>query len=198
MISQISALKKVMDFLHEHNVPFAIIGGIANAVRGRPRATEDIDLKVLIRDRTIAEFRQLAESRFAPHRRPWLAKAESALIVSVEVEGTVVDMLAAVLPYEEQAIERAELVEVDGIPLPICSAEDLIIHKAISNRSQDWIDIEGVLIRQRGKLDLAYIRHWLIQFAEALENHEILTRFTQLCETIEGDSVCKPIFMAET
>lgn len=180
MISQTSALKKVIDFLNEIDVPFAIIGGVANAVRGRPRATEDIDLKVLIRDRTIADFRQLAESRFAPHRRPWLGKAESALIISVEVEGTVVDMLAAVLPYEEQAVERAELVEVEGVSLPICTAEDLIIHKAISNRGQDWIDIEGILIRQSGKLDLAYIQRWLAQFAEALENPEILARFAKL------------------
>lgn len=57
-------------------------------------------------------------------------------------------------------------------------------YRAISNRSQDWIDIEGVLIRQRGKLDVAYIRDWLSQFAEALENPEILTRFNQLHETV--------------
>jgi hypothetical protein len=41
-----------------------------------------------------------------------------------------------------------------------------------------------VLIRQRGKLDDAYIRDWLSQFAEALENPEILTRFNQLHETV--------------
>ncbi|MDI6768699.1 MAG: nucleotidyltransferase [Anaerolineales bacterium] len=178
-------LKKIIAFLDENDISFAVIGGIANAERGRPRATEDADLKVLIKDKTISEFRALAESRFVPHRRPWLGKAESALIVSVEVEPEmVVDMLVAVFPYEEFAIQRAEIIEIDGVPLPICTAEDLIIHKAISNRSQDWIDIEGVLIRQRGKLDVKYIRHWLSQFAEALENPEIMTRFNQLYETI--------------
>jgi len=96
----------------------------------------------------------------------------------------VVDMLAAVIPYEELAIQRAEIIEIDGVPLPICTAEDLIIHKAISNRSQDWIDIEGRLMRQRGKLDVAYIRDWLSQFAEALENPEILTRLNLLYETV--------------
>ncbi|MEW6093392.1 MAG: nucleotidyltransferase [Chloroflexota bacterium] len=177
-------LKKVIAFLEENKIPFTVIGGIANAERGRPRATEDADLKVLIRDQTISEFRKLAESRFPPHRRPWLGKAESALIISVEVEpGAVVDMLVAVFPYEERAIQRAEVIEVDGVPLPICTAEDLIIHKAISNRSQDWIDIEGILMRQRGKLDIQYIHHWLKQFADALENPEMLTRFNQLYET---------------
>jgi hypothetical protein len=39
-------------------------------------------------------------------------------------------------------------------------------------------------MRQRGKLDVAYIRDWLSQFAKALENPEILTRLNQLYETI--------------
>jgi len=183
MIFQVSDLKQIVDFLKKYSIPFMVIGGIANAERGRIRATEDADLKILIRDRTISEFRELAEGRFKPHPRPWLGKSESALIIAVELEdGSVVDMLAAVLPYEEQAIQRAEIMEIDGLRLPVCTAEDLIIHKAITRRHQDWLDIEGVLVRQRGKLDLKYIRHWLKQFAEALEMPEMLTRFEELYE----------------
>jgi predicted nucleotidyltransferase len=184
MIFQVRVLQKVIAFLEEYGIPFVVIGGIANAERGRPRATEDADLKVLVKGRTISEFRALAEARFTPHRRPWLGKAESTLIISVEPEpDMVVDMLVAVFPYEELAIERAEKIDIDGIILPICTAEDLIIHKAISNRKQDWIDIEGVLMRQRGKLDHAYIHNWLSQFAEALETPEILSRFEELYKT---------------
>jgi len=153
MIFQVSALKQIVDFLEEHKIPFMVIGGIANAERGRVRATEDADLKIQVRDRTISEFRALAEGRFKPYRRPWLGKVESALIVSVELEqGMVVDMLVAVLSYEEQAIQRAE-------------------------------KIDGVLYRQRGKLDIKYIRNWLTQFAEALENPEMLKRFDELMRT---------------
>lgn len=181
MIFQVKALKQIVAFLDEYSIPFMIIGGIANAERGRVRATEDADLKILVRDRTISEFRELAETRFKPHRRPWLGKAESTLIVSVEIEGgMVVDMLAAIFPYEEQAIQRAETIEIDGLKLPVCTADDLIIHKAISNRHHDWLDIEGVIFRQRGKLDINYIRKWLTQFADALENPEILKRFDEL------------------
>jgi predicted nucleotidyltransferase len=134
-----------------------------------------------VRDRAISEFRALAEGRFKPHRRPWLGKSESALIISVELEdGSVVDMLAAVLPYEEQAIQRAEMIDIDGLSLPVCTAEDLIIHKAITHRHQDWLDIEGILVRQRGKLDVKYIRNWLRQFSEALEAPELLQRFEEL------------------
>jgi predicted nucleotidyltransferase len=75
-------------------------------------------------------------------------------------------------------------MDILGIRTRVCTAEDLIIHKAISERSKDWGDIEGILMRQRGKLDVKYIRHWLSQFAEALENPELLARFNHLYETI--------------
>ena len=167
MLFQTDALRQVEAWLQAHGIPYAVIGGIANAAWGRPRATHDADLKVLLQGMTIAEFRALAESRFKPYRRPWLGKAESALIISVEVApDMIVDMLVAVLPYEEDAIRRARLIEVEGITLPICTAEDLVIHKAIADRPQDWMDIEGVLLRQRGKLDITYVRDNVIKIRE--------------------------------
>jgi predicted nucleotidyltransferase len=181
MLFQVDALRQVDAFLRAHAIPYAVIGGIANAVRGEPRATHDADLKVLVRGMTISQFRALVEAQFKPYRRPWLGRAESALIISIEVApDMVVDMLVAVLPYEEQAIRRAELIEIEGLLLSICTAEDLIIHKAIADRPKDWLDIEKILLRQRSKLDVAYIRDWLTQFAEALEKPELLTRFDNM------------------
>jgi predicted nucleotidyltransferase len=75
-------------------------------------------------------------------------------------------------------------IELDEISFPACTAEDLIIHKAISEREKDWSDIEGVLIRQRENLDQAYIRFWLEQFAEALERPQLLDRYECLCHRI--------------
>ena len=150
-------------------------------MRGEPRTTHDADFKVLVQGMTITRFRALAEAQFKPYRRPWLGRAESALVISVEVASDmIVDLLVAVLPYEEQAIQRAELIKFEELLLPVCTAEDLIIHKAIANRTQDWMDIEGVLLRQRGKLDAAYVRDWLAQFAEVLEKPELLTKFESL------------------
>jgi len=183
MLFRLEALRQVDAFLGIHGIPYAIIGGIANAVRGEPRATHDADLKVLVKGMTIAQFRALAEARFKPYRRPWLGRAESSLIISLEVASDmIVDLLVAVLPYEEQAIQQAELIEFDELRLPVCTAEDLIIHKAIAGRTKDWLDIEGILLRQRGKLDAAYIRNWLAQFAEALEKPELIARFDELVD----------------
>jgi len=62
----------------------------------------------------------------------------------------------------------------------ICAPEDLIIQKAIAGRAKDWQDIEGILIEQRGRLDLAYLEDWLTQFAELLDQPEILTQYRVL------------------
>ena len=84
------------------------------------------------------------------------------------------------LPYETEATERAVQMEIEGVKLPVCAAEDLIIHKAISERERDWLDIEGVLLRQRDKLDQYYIETWLGEFARGLDRPEILSRYRHL------------------
>jgi predicted nucleotidyltransferase len=181
MLFQVEALRQVDAFLKGLGIPYVVIGGIANAVRGEPRATHDADLKVLVQGMSIAEFRSLAEARFKPYRRPWLGRAESVLIISLEVApDMIVDMLVTVLPYEEQAIGRAEMIEVEGLSLPICTAEDLIVHKAIADRPKDWLDIEKILLRQGGRLDVEYVRAWLIQFADALEKPKLVREFNRL------------------
>lgn len=42
--------------------------------------------------------------------------------------------------------------------LNTCSAEDLVIHKSFAGRDLDWSDVERILTRQHGKLDLSLIR----------------------------------------
>jgi predicted nucleotidyltransferase len=93
------------------------------------------------------------------------------------------DILVSIFDYEKEAINRAVNAEILGVPVRVCTAEDFIIHKAVANRWKDWDDIEKIIIRQRGKLDVEYIRDWLSQFAEALETPEILSRFEELYKT---------------
>jgi hypothetical protein len=72
------------------------------------------------------------------------------------------------------------MIEVEGLSLPICTAEDLIIHKAIADRPKDWLDIEKILLRQGANLDVEYVRSWLIQFADALEKPALVAQFNRL------------------
>ncbi len=64
-----------------------------------------------------------------------------------------------------------------GKAVRLCSAEDLIIHKAVAGRPQDVRDIEGVIYRQRDAVDVAYIRRWLRDFSEVLARSDVLEYF---------------------
>lgn len=53
---------------------------------------------------------------------------------------------------------------------------DLIVLKAFADRPKDWVDVDGIIIRQSAQLDWAYVRAQLAPLAELKEAPEILDR----------------------
>lgn len=45
----------------------------------------------------------------------------------------------------------------------IWDAESLIVFKLMFFRRKDVADVEGILRVQHGRLDLAWVRHWLVE-----------------------------------
>jgi predicted nucleotidyltransferase len=187
MQEQLEALREVKVFLDRHRIEHLVIGGIANAVWGRPRATRDADFKVLLGDRTIDEFVALLSSEFQFRVVDTVGFVKATYVAPIYASNQVeVDLGLGFLPYEEEAIRKGVDIEVEGVSFLVCTAEDLIVHKAISEREKDWSDIEGILIRQGKQLDQEYIREWLTQFAEALERPSLLARYESLRKQILG------------
>jgi predicted nucleotidyltransferase len=183
MFDNPQVFQSVINFLDEHTIPYMVIGGLTMSIWGEGRATHDADFKVII-DTPLGEFRKLILDRFPerPTKIPVHKKSQYILQVWAAPD-VATDLLVCIFDYEKEAVRRAVTTEIMGVPTRVCTAEDFIIHKAIANRGKDWLDIPQVLYRQRGKLDLQYIRQWLTQFAEALETPELLTRFEELYET---------------
>ena len=73
-------------------------------------------------------------------------------------QGVGVDAALGALPFEERTVQRAsEWAWAEAQTLTTCSADDLVVHKVFAGRYLDWGDVERVLIRQHGKLNLAQI-----------------------------------------
>ncbi len=53
----------------------------------------------------------------------------------------------------------------------------IVIHKAVAGRPQDVRDIEGIVYRQRDRLDIITIRRWLQMFADLLDNSDVRDHF---------------------
>jgi hypothetical protein len=68
------------------------------------------------------------------------------------------------------------------VNLLTCGAEDLVILKAFANRTKDWLDVEGVIARQAGTLDVSLIWRELGPLIELKEEPEIRSHLKQLLE----------------
>ena len=91
------------------------------------------------------------------------------------------DIALGALPFEQLVIERSSFFAYPGGPeLRTCSAEDLIVLKSFADRPKDWVDVEGVIIRQTGRLDWSYIRLHLGSLAELKGAPEIMDRLDRL------------------
>lgn len=175
----IEAALELHEFLTRHAIPYAMIGGVAVQAWGEPRLTIDLDITVLTPSEDIGPFVQLLLQQFAPRVPDPVGFARRTRVVLIQASnGCNVDISLGVPGYEEEVIRRAVDYEVaPGKTVRLCSAEDLIIHKAVAGRPQDLIDIEGIVYRQGDHLDVEYIRRWLKEFADVLEMPEILGRF---------------------
>ncbi|GIK55762.1 MAG: hypothetical protein HND44_03065 [Chloroflexi bacterium] len=171
-------LQKAIFFLEAQGYRYAIIGGIALSEWGFIRVTRDVDVKVLVPDMDYTAVRNALRGAFPTRARVHVP--ENPFIVAVEIDEVIVDFLLAAPGYEEMIIERAVQRDLGGWSAWICSAEDLIIQKVVAGRGKDWPDVEALLIEQHGRLDEPYIENWLAQFAEALEEPQLLTEYQRL------------------
>ena len=174
----LEAAIEIQTFLEKHRARYCFIGGVAVQRWGEPRFTKDADLSLLTdfvddekwTDLLLGKFnaRYPGARDFALQRRVLLIKASNGTDLDVSLSG---------LAFEKNCIERASRWSFDnGSHLLTCSAEDLIVHKAFADRPLDWIDIEGVIMRQGAALRTRQILAELQPLAELKEQPEIVER----------------------
>jgi len=180
--------------LAQHGWRFCFIGGVAIQRWSDPRFTQDIDLTLLTGfgdeerfvDTLLKELnpRQADAREFALTRRVLLAMTR---------DGVEVDIALGALPFEERTVARASSWRLrEGITLTTCSAEDLVVHKVFAGRDLDWGDVERILIRQHGKLNLNQIRSELKPLLELKGEAEALSKLDQKLEIVERRLRAKP------
>lgn len=120
-------LRDVDAALQREGVRYALIGGIASAVHGRPRVTHDVDLFVRPEDAR-PTLRALDSAGFLTQERDqhWLYKGIK--------DGVLVDVIfkakGDIYLYDEMW-SRVRTHDFRGVTLPIAPAEDLVVIKAI-------------------------------------------------------------------
>jgi len=146
---------------------------------GEPRFTQDVDVTAMFPLEEPLPLLQELAAHFAPRLPDAVdfARRQRVLLVRAS-NGVSLDISLGLPGYEEEVMARAVNWELEsGKIVRLCSAEDLIIHKAVAGRPQDLRDIEGIIYRQGTALDTAIVRRWLSAFAEVLEQPELPERF---------------------
>ncbi len=179
MNAQEQALVDLAAFLTEHEFPYMIIGGMANAVWGNPRSTLDVDVTLWAAEAAHPRLVALLQSRYSSRvSDPLLFVQRTRVLPLVSVEGVAIDVMFGLLPFEQEAITRAIPRLIRGVPVRFCTAEDLILMKIISDRPKDIDDARQVVTRQRSALDMEYLTPRVAELADLLGRPELLSRLS--------------------
>ncbi len=167
------SLRSTQQRLSGAGIESAAIGGLAVAIWGEPRVTRDVDLKILLErsdGASLLEFLQDGGYKF---------EADASTVRNAS--GTRVDFLLADTSFDRACVQRRVPGILPGkVEVEVCTAEDLIVLKLISTRPRDREDAAGVVLRQKGKLDQAYVEGWLREFEDALDDSTLVAEFRAL------------------
>lgn len=178
-------LKYLSKLLKTMNVDYAIIGGIAVSVYGEPRATFDIDVSIIFNIGDIDFFLKSAKKYgFTPLPSNIERFVKTTAVIPMRFSKDDIfgrcDFIIAQNSLEFSAIKRARFKELFSMKIKLITPEDLVLHKITSSRARDLEDLQGLLIRQFGKLDMEYINSWLKKVASVNKQPKLLKLFKKL------------------
>jgi predicted nucleotidyltransferase len=121
-----------------------------------------------------------------PDVESFAAQSQVLLLVHQQ-SGVPMDFILAWLPFEREALARAQPVSVDGVEIPMATAQDLIIYKVIAWRERDRRDVEELLRLHRSGIDLDYIRGRVAEFTEAIDEPARLGELDAIVARVDGE-----------
>jgi len=138
--AMLTTLKKAAAALRDEGVPFMLGGGLAAWARGGPESDHDLDLMVKPEDADDA-LAVLEAAGLRPERPPedWLYKAW-------DENGVMLDLIfqPVGLPICDEALERADRIEVEAVGMRVMALEDVFVTKLLALDEQT-LDYKGLV-----------------------------------------------------
>jgi Nucleotidyl transferase of unknown function (DUF2204) len=135
----LETMKRAAAALQEADVPFALGGGLACWARGGPETEHDVDF-VVTPEHADDALDALAGAGFKTEKPPenWLYKAyDGDVLIDV-----IFDPRGG--PIHEGVIERAKVLEVQAVRMPVMTLEDVMVTKLLALREHE-VDYDDVL-----------------------------------------------------
>jgi len=185
-------LCKIAKILETLEITYAVTGGFAVSIWGRPRFTADIDIVVELVSKNI---KPLTETLLSIDKAAYVSeeamrdalehKGEFNFIhpntnmkVDFWVRGSKADI------YGKLKFERARIKKINNQEIYFVSPEDLILSKLAwskeSESTRHLEDIKSIIDIQQSKLDLDYIKKWARRQSTTETLEEILKSNSKL------------------
>lgn len=156
--------------LNDANVRYVVVGGLATVLHGYARLTMDVDLVVDLAPKEASRAMQALEflgfkprapvpaQQFADpvKRKEWIEQKGMTVFSLYNPSNPMltVDVFVNNPISFAELYSRAERMAIDGVPVYICSIDDLITLKKKAGRAQDLVDIEKLhRIQEKRKHD---------------------------------------------
>lgn len=156
----LDAAKEIQQFCRDRGWRFCFIGGIAAQHWGKARLTRDADLTVFTGiggeshyiNELLGGFASRIEDarEFALEHRVLLLRATNAIPL---------DVTLGALPFEDRAVTSACEEEIfTGVRLRLAPPSALVVFKVFAGRPQDWLDVEGIIVKSGKLIDWDEVR----------------------------------------
>jgi len=154
---------KVIRGLEGRQIPYMVVGGLAAAYYGIPRATFDIDLVVAVEPSNLRVLVGMLrrEGFDVTHADAALLLKVGNIIQTTTARGLRLDLWLIKSEYDRMAFGRRQRASLWGRrKVWMVAPEDLVLSKLIAGRAKDFEDVIGVLAEQRDRLETTYMNAW--------------------------------------
>jgi hypothetical protein len=166
-MTQEEFLLRIAELLETAGIAFMVAGSHASSHHGHPRTTHDVDVVIEATPAQLDRFLSLlGDDYYASPETAHEALARRSTFNVLHLDsGWKVDLIVRKdRPFSIEEFRRRHVETLHGRPLPIASAEDVILTKLEWNKitpsERQLRDALNVAVVKWQSLDQAYLRHW--------------------------------------
>ncbi len=165
-------LTKIAQLFGDNGIPYMLIGGYSMAIHGYPRFTEDLDITLGVDIDAFDEVLRTVSKDFktlVADPKEFAEKTNVLLLESIAT-GVRVDLVFSFIDFERQAIEEAETIIINKIPIKNVSIENLLVYKMLAGRERDKEDVKTLLNAYNKAISKDKVSEKIKQLSIILEN----------------------------
>jgi hypothetical protein len=157
----IRAVELLVEVFTARSIRYALVGGLATMMRGRPRFTQDVDILLDVPQLVLPGLlADLADRGFVLDTITVIREFVREHLTAFRFGNVRIDWLKPVLPlYNRTLADASALTWTEGHLIRVATAEGLILTKMVAFRPQDQADIVTLLAANRDEINVALIRN---------------------------------------